>query len=257
VRINASAPVIIDQTNGRINNISYDQNADIMELIFNRKNWGFAFDAGFIHRFDSKTTLSGSILDIGFIRWRSHLNNLSAGEEIIYQGVLVDTGNVIGSLVDSITFTITNKPYTTMLPVKTYLALNYALTDRLDARVIGSAVYYRSKAVPALTLGADYNLFGHFHIVASYSVMYRAFNNVGLGFSIGRGPLQFYAVSDNVAGLIWPLSARNLNLLFGLNLNFGCSDNDKGSGKSYTQTGNCAVYEKAEQRQKRKAGWGK
>jgi hypothetical protein len=257
LRINASAPLIIDQTDGRINTISFDENASIRNLIFNRKNWGFAFDAGFIRRMNEKITLSGSILDVGFIRWRSYLNNLSATDAFTYQGVLADTGNVTESLLDSLTFDVTNNAYTTMLPIKTYLGANYTLMERLDARATGSAVFYRTKIVPALTLGLDYNPFGHFHLVASYSVMYRAFNNVGLGFSLGRGPLQFYMISDNAAGMILPLSARNINLRFGLNINLGCRSKEDKPERTYTGYGKCAVYQKAEQRQKRKAGWNK
>jgi hypothetical protein len=257
LRMNMSAPLIIDETNGRINNITYDESASLMNLIFNRKNWGFAFDAGFIKQMNEKITLSGSILDVGFIRWRSYLNNLSSNEEFTYQGVLADTGNVIGSLLDSITFEITNQSYTTMLPIKTYLGVSYSLTDRFDAMITGSALYYRTKIVPAITMGLDYNPFGHFHLVASYSVMYRTFYNVGLGFSIGRGPLQFYMISDNAAGFIWPFSARNINLRFGLNINLGCHTKDDEPERSYSGSGNCAVYEKADQRRKRKASWKK
>jgi hypothetical protein len=257
MRINSSAPLVIDHTDGRITNISRDESVPLMDLIFNRKNWGVAFDAGFIHLLNDQLTLSGSILDVGFIRWRSYLNNMSSSEEFMYQGILVDTGRVIESIIDSITFDFSNNPYTTMLPVKTYLGTNYNYSDRLDLRATGSAVFYRSKIVPALTLGLDYNPFGHFHLVASYTVMYRSFNNFGLGFSSGRGPLQFYIVSDNAVGLIWPLSTRNINLRFGLNLNLGCVEKEDIPKSIRSGSGKCAVYEKAELREKRKAGWKK
>lgn len=252
LRMNLSAPLIIEEENGQINSIAYDESSDILQLIFNRKNWGIAFDAGFIQQFNDRISISGSIVDLGFIRWRSYLNNISTSEEFTYRGILVDTGNVAESIIDSITFEVSHDPYFTMLPLKLYLGADYSLSEKVSLRGLTSAVIYRTKIVPALTLGADYNPFGHFHLVGSYSLMYRAFNIVGLGFSIGRGPLQFYAISDNIAGMIWPLSARNLNLRFGLNLNFGCREKEEKPDKYSLGIGHCPVYEKALDRQKRR-----
>lgn len=252
VLANLSAPVIVEEQNGQINSVSFDENAGIANLIFNRKNWGVAFDAGFIHQLDEKTSISGSIVDLGFIRWRSWLNNIRSSEELMYQGILVDTGRVIQSIQDSITVEVRHDPYFTMLPLKFYLGADYQLAERFHVRGLTSGVVYRTKLVPALTLGADYNPFGSVHLVGSYSLMYRAWNIAGFGISLGREPIQFYAITDNVLGMIWPLSARNLNIRFGLNLNFGCRDK-KEKPEGYTSIfGPCPAYEKAPDRQKRR-----
>lgn len=255
--INISAPIIIEHADGQMTNSYYDKSVSAMQLIFNRKNWGLAFDAGFIHELNENITISGSVLDLGFIRWRSNLNNISANEYYTYQGVLVDSGNVLESIIDSVNFEFTNDPYTTFLPVKMYLGAEYHVNEKLEARALVSAVAYRTKFSPALTLSADYNPFGHFHLIGSYSVMYRSFTNVGLGFSLGRDPIQFYMISDNVLGIIWPLATRNINLRFGLNINLGCNiKENRPKGRSSVQ-GYCPVYEKDKERKKRKASWKK
>ncbi|MGD2033984.1 MAG: DUF5723 family protein [Bacteroidales bacterium] len=255
--INMSGPVVIEHSDDQIANYSYDESISIMELIFNRKNWGLAFDAGFIHRYNENITLSGSIIDLGFIRWRSNLNNISFDEYYTYRGILTDSGNVVESIIDSVYFTFTNRPYTTFLPPKMYLGTEYHVNEKLKARALISATAYRTKFCPALTIAADYNPFGYTHIIGSYSVMYRSLKNLGLGFSVGREPLQFYMISDNVLGLIWPLSTRNINLRFGLNINLGCkSKEDRPKGISSFQ-GYCPVYEKDKERKKRKSGWRK
>ncbi len=61
----------------------------------------------------------------------------------------------------------------------------------------------------------------------SYSYLYNSFGNIGAGIKLGRSPIQFYAVSDNIPGLIRPLETKNINLRFGLQFNFGCSQNEK------------------------------
>jgi hypothetical protein len=243
LRVNSSAPLIIEHTDGRIRNIAYDENVSLRNLLFNRKNWGIAFDAGFIQRIDERTTVSGSILDVGFIRWRSNLNTISAEEDIIYRGVLADTGRVIESVLDSIPFAVSHDPYFTFLPLKTYLGINYELAEKLDVRALGSAVIYKTKFTPAFTLSLDYNPFGFLHLLGSYSLFYGAYNNFGAGFSIGRGPVQFYILSDNALGMIDPANARNLNLRFGLNMNFGCNTKRKVPDEYKTLYGPCHTYD--------------
>jgi hypothetical protein len=86
--------------------------------------------------------------------------------------------------------------------------------------------------------------------------MYRSFYIVGLGISTSRGPLQFYMVSDNVCGFIWPLSARNINLRFGLNINLGCSiKSPKKSGRNIPSLKDaCKVFDENDRMNKRKTG---
>jgi hypothetical protein len=253
--VNISAPVILEENNGQPNSIAVlpDENMDIYQLIFNRQNWGVAFDAGFIRQLNEKTSLSGSALDLGFIGWRSYLNNVSAEEEFSYYGVLADTNSFLSSVMDSVDLDITHDSYYTMLPVKLYLGLEYAWLEKLSARAMASAVIYRTKFMPSLTLALDYNPFRNFHLVGSYSLMYRSYNNVGMGLSIGRGPVQFYAVTDNLAGMIWPLSARNLNLRFGLNINLGCrAKKERPENLSSPGYIECPAYMNAIERQRRR-----
>ncbi len=263
VRMNMSGPFIVEPSSGDGNNflgnvnISRDEGVSNKDILLNRKNWGFAFDAGFIYNYTSRITLSGSLLDFGFIRWRSYMSNLSAENQYVYRGALADGGSLDQTILDSIQYTITNEPYFTFLPTKIYLGAEYAINEKLAGLGLISTTIYRTKFTPALTLSLDYNPYGNFHIIGGYSLFYRSFNNFGLGFSIGRGPLQVYAISDNVLGIIRPLDTRNVNLRFGLNINLGCETNEKEpKPKSYSTGKNvCKVYDKAEERNKRKSKW--
>ncbi|MBN1598612.1 MAG: hypothetical protein JW894_09985 [Bacteroidales bacterium] len=266
-RINMSAPVEIDYVDGNINDIrsSYGTTnlrvGHVTDILFNRKNWGIAFDLGFIRPYNSKITLSGSVLDIGFIRWRSNLNNIIIEEQDFeYNGILADS---IGTeyftevILDSIQFDVTQKPFFTFLPTKFYFGAEYEINPKLSGRGLLSGILYRTKFVAAATFSLDYNPFGYFHVVGSYSMMYRSFNNFGLAVAAGRWPVQFYIISDNITGFIWPLSARNINLRFGLNINIGCKTKiELPEGMSST-TFKCPVYDDDVKRKKRKSGWRK
>ncbi len=54
--------------------------------------------------------------------------------------------------------------------------------------------------------------------MVSYNFFNSQFTNIGAGISIKAGPVQFYAVSDNVPGLIWYKSTNNSSLRFGINI---------------------------------------
>jgi hypothetical protein len=260
-RANMSAPIIITQNGDRINGYEIDKSMSVQQILLNRKNWGLAFDLGIVHDYNDKITLSASILDLGFIRWRSNMRNIKVTGNFKYQGIpfnSINTNNFFENIEetyrDSVDYEISHNPYFTLLPVKLYAGGNYKLSEKMTANLILSGVLYKSKLLTAATIGLDYNPFRNFHIVGSYSLMYRSFKIVGLGFSMGKGPLQFYAVTDNVCGFIWPLSAKNINLRFGLNINLGCDIRKPGeSARAFSIIGDaCKVFDKADKMNKRK-----
>jgi len=79
----------------------------------------------------------------------------------------------------------------------------------------------------------------------SWSYMNRSLANLGFGLGYGKSPVQLYMVSDNILGFILPMSAKNINLRFGLNLIFGCREE-----LDIDQCG-CAWLRDAEQRRSR------
>lgn len=261
IRVNISGPVDAETSGGSTDNllgninIGRDESVSFTEIMLNRKNWGLAFDAGFIYQYNNNITLSGSILDLGFIYWRSYMSNITARNLYTYRGALADSVNIEESIIDSIDYEITHEKYFTMLPVKTYFGAEYTINEKLAGRGLVSATIYRTKFAPALTLSLDYNPFGNFHLIGAYSLLYRSFNIFGLGVSIGRGPVQIYAISDNLLGIIRPLDTRNMNLRFGLNINLGCEIKEAKPRSYSTGIKVCSVYDKARERNKRKAKW--
>ena len=56
----------------------------------------------------------------------------------------------------------------------------------------------------------------------SYTVENNSFKQVGAGVLFKIPWVQFYVVTDNVCGFIWPQATRNINFRLGINLLFGC-----------------------------------
>ena len=261
LQANTSLPIIMDISDNQINDVYYNDNVSAAQLMLNRKNPGFAIDAGIVYPYSDKIEISASIVDLGFIRWRSNLNTLNANGEFFYDGPMGDTAqtttdnyfsDLLNSFTDSMNLEAYQQKYTTFLPTRILGGAIYQINDKVSAGVQGEALFYKTKILPSLTLSAQVEPISNLHFIASYSLQYYSLKSFGLGFVLGRNPVQFYVISDDVPAMIWPLSAKNINLRFGLNINLGCKikDSSKGSGSGKGQLkGNCYWLEKQIQKE--------
>ena len=252
-RFDASMPLSLDSTDGNLRTNSEYYSTDPFELIFNRQNMGFAIDAGFIYQYDERTTLQGSLLDLGLIPYRSNLTNYSIKGEFPYEGPLGDTiitenyaWDLWDRVNDSMEVSLTRKSYINLLSPRLYLGISYRFNRSLSANALLAARITRQKIQSGLTVSGIWRPYNWFATSVSWSYLHRSINNVGAGMVLGRNPVQFYLVSDNVLGFIWPQSTKNLNLRFGFNMIFGCRE------KSSTEGCGCYWLRKAEERNERK-----
>jgi hypothetical protein len=243
--MHSSLPITVDASNNKLNSVNYND-ATITELLLNRKNPGFAIDAGIIYDMNNKIQLSASIIDLGFIRWRSNLNNFEGTGNFTFQGLVGDPANyqsyfnnLSNSFLQSANFEVNQNKYTSYLSPRLMAAANYKFNSLLSAGIIGNGIMYWSKFVPALTFTGNLKASPSIGLMASYTVQYYSFNMLGAGMYLGINPIQFYLVSDNIIALIKPLDARNINLRFGLNLNFGCPKNHNPDAVSKGEMQNC------------------
>ncbi len=252
-RLDASVPVSLDSTNGNLRTDSEYYSTDPMTLIFNRQNMGFAVDAGFIYRYDERTTLQGSVLDLGFIPYRSNLTNYSLEGEFPYEGPLGDTiitenyaWDLWDRVNDSMEVSLTRESYMYFLSPRLYLGVSYQLNRNVTANALLAMRISKQKIQSGLTVSGLWRPYNWFAASVSWSYLHRSINNVGAGLVLGRTPVQFYLVSDNIPGFIWPQSTKNLNLRFGLNMIFGCRERRRTDG--------CGCYwlQKAEEKNERR-----
>jgi len=251
IKINGSLPVSLEIDPSGNYTITDEYYTSIRDIIFNRRDIGIAFDAGFINEYDDKITFSGSILDVGAIYYRSSLTNYNVEGEFYYDGPLGDTIETESYFNDIInTFTegsiIGHRPYIYFLQPKIMIGATYKMNDRINFGGLIASKIYKQKFQSGLILSANSRFAKYFTASLSWSYINRSANNLGLGIALGRVPFQFYIISDNVTGMIWPQSTKNLNLRFGLNIIFGCFRKENVS--------ECGCYwiQKAEERRERK-----
>ena len=232
VTLNASLPLSVEVSPSDIFNLTDDYYTSVYDLIMNRRNWGFAVDAGFISEYDDKITISGSVLDLGFIYYRSNLTNYNVEGDFFYDGPLgdtIDTENYLEDILNTFTVgsNITTNPYIYIIQPKILLGASYKLNEKINFGAFISSKIYKQKFQSGLTLSANSRFANYFTMSLSWSYINRSINNLGFGMAIGRSPVQFYIISDNVPGMIWLQSTKNINIRFGLSINFSCFRKEK------------------------------
>ena len=88
---NSSLPYSMGVDGNGVYRFNKQYNADVATYAFNRKNPGIAVDLGFIYKYSSKLTFSGSLLDLGLVWYRSNLTNYSLKGDYLYQGPGADS----------------------------------------------------------------------------------------------------------------------------------------------------------------------
>ena len=262
--INSSFPITISplDANGNFTDITVN-NIDPSRFILNRGNPGFAIDLGVIYRYDNKITLSASLLDLGFQRWRTDLNNVSGNGAFVFEGV--DPGDDVisfsfinemaDSLLNSIDKSITLSPYTSYIPAQIYLGGSYQLKENISLGAVSRNSFYRSKIHSSLTVSAQADLADRILATVSWSYLNNSLKNIGTGIAYYGAGFQFHLVSDNLRGFFYPFSTRTVNLRAGFNIMFGCPRNSrkKMEGESYGQMplgGDCSWTGKPKNRKK-------
>ncbi len=114
--------------------------------------------------------------------------------------------------------------YVYFLDPRLYLGATYKLNDKFDANLLLYNRFLPVKIQTSVTASLISRPLKNMEASLSWSYMNRSISNVGIGIGYGRSPVQVYLVSDNILGFFWPMSAKNVNVRFGVNLHFGCHE---------------------------------
>jgi len=234
-----SAPVNLHVYNSQGIHLLSQNYFDASSYFSNFGNPGFSADLGFTNKINKRLTLSVSLIDLGFIRWKTDLSAFTENGHFVYRGInlnsvskTTDVHGLLTALKDSLTAAFlpdsTASSFTTMLPVKLYAAVEYKIGDDFSLGGVGRIRMYNNLLHAALTASANARLSDAISLSASYSMVESTYDNLGLAASVRFGNFQFYAVTDNVVSFFQPSNARNLNLRVGFNLFFPEEGQPKG-----------------------------
>lgn len=192
------------------------------------KNTGMSIDLGAHYRINEKFDVSGSILNLGWIKWRTDLRGLEVKGDIDFYGVeasfpfdSLDFGTYLDSVGSRVnTQEVNINSYSTSLPSHFIISGQFYANEK---HVFG-ALYQGSLWNNNLysNYGIMYNgrYTNWFNLMVGYSVIDNSLNNMTLGVSLRLGPFQVYALSDNTFGFLTPSKIVATNVRAGISLSF-------------------------------------
>ncbi len=235
-----------------------DRAAELSSLLTKRAifsgNFGFGVDLGFTYKLSEQTVLTGSLLDVGFVYHSSDTRVVSLkgnatveGVEVILPDALLDPGqdfyqNLIDDIENLIPFENVEKSYITFRPTKLNASIrhdfgepvlrrqdcdcNYKTGSSRDlgykyTNSAGAHLYVINRPRgPQAALTAFYQRrFGNImSLKAAYTVDKYSFTNVGLGISIQAGPVNMYAMADNLLAYRNIADSHYASFQLGLNI---------------------------------------
>ncbi|MBU0764895.1 MAG: hypothetical protein KJ607_08680 [Bacteroidetes bacterium] len=225
----------IDSTKLPLNDsldISFSE-LDPKGYMLNRKNFGFGIDLGGIYKVTDRLKIHASLLDVGFIYWRTNPETFTSAGTYHFEGIDVnpyitnsDTNYIDEVLKDSLIriFEPVNsgKPYATSLTPKFYLGATYKLHDLITVGILYRSLLYDRDIHSSLTISGVSDIKHWLSASLSYSVNNNHFANIGMGLYIRGSFFQFFLVTDNILAAFFPDRTRNINFRMGCNMAFGC-----------------------------------
>ncbi|WP_089259432.1 DUF5723 family protein [Maribacter sedimenticola] len=243
---------------------AFDQAADddavsseFIKRAFLGGDLGLGLDVGFTYHLSERTTLTGSILDLGFMHHSNSAKTYSLEGRATVEGIQIDIledfanlntdfwQNLVDEVEAAIPFNTDTKSYISFRPTKLYGSIRNDFGEpvgntggRLDCNcTVGSSgggelrMAYRNSIGAQIYMinrprGPQVALTGFYTrrigniiaLKATYTADKFTYTNVGLGLNIQAGPVNLYAMADNL------LSYRNLaashyaSFQFGMNI---------------------------------------
>jgi len=204
-------------------------------------NFGLGIDIGVEYKITNNILLSASVLDLGYIRWKTNPITLTQNATYSFNGfdifkyangTQINTDSMISEYVEILenTFapTIKEEAYTSGLNTKIFVGGNFIVKEWLDFGLLYRGSFMNSSLYSSYTASGNLNFFRGWSYTLSYSVIDRLANNIGMGLAYKIGPYQMYLITDNIAVPFWAVNGgamadkwirntKRVNFAFGMN----------------------------------------
>lgn len=229
--VNVASPVPFSPLDSLGENFSFDP--DIYDYMTNTGNPGGAIDLGVSFRASDRLTLALSAVDLGAIQWKKGVENFEMQGEFEFEGIDLEDffsedeeegdgfDNLLDSLKNVFDITETTKGFRQVLPAKLHASVAFDLSPRHKVALLNRTEIISGQWYPSFTFSYNVKPIHAFSLALSYSVIHWNYTNVGLGFNLNLGPLQFYLVSNNLFGAIQPHTFQGTTIHTGFNWVFG------------------------------------
>lgn len=192
-------------------------------------NTGWAFDIGAIVHVSEKLMLSASIIDIGTVRWDQDVENYLSSGTFSFDGLEFDNifnrdslnfQEVIDTLDQIFEFSERSEHYTTAIPARLYAGATFQINESWQFGAVYHSESFRDKRYHAIGVSAFYNAFPWLGLGGSWITRYGRTDQIGFQILVQTGPLQIYALTDNMLALLNADQRAVGNARIGFNLLF-------------------------------------
>lgn len=206
-------------------------------------NMGLALDMGAVYEHDENWTFSASLTNLGYIKWKEDLNNLSFSGDYSFEGVTVDASNEDGldagieevgdSIKKIVNFNVDHDSFSSALAPSLYMGASYKVHPAITFGVISRSSFQKQNFRQDFSVSANLQPYSFVALNLNYSKRINGANGLGTALMILGGPLQFYLAADYLPTRYAPVSfnggepvtilhrQKELNFKIGLNLIFG------------------------------------
>lgn len=213
--INIKAATVFDVDIKRMSEFNNYINLDSIgldELLNFEENYGFGVDFGASYTFNKHAGVALGVYDLGFIKWTDVKEKHNHKDNVIINDAIVDDINDVLNMNIDLTELYSGmikdvwgddslyvgEDYKTSLKTRIMLQGYYELMPMARFTAIGQMYYINKQFRPALTVAYSGSFFRFLNFTASYTASKYSGNYVGAGLSLNFGPLNIYAVTDNI-----------------------------------------------------------
>jgi hypothetical protein len=200
-------------------------------------NNGFAVDLGVVYEVNDKLTLGASLLDLGTIKWNTSVSNFKTQGSYTFDGIdagptffegdSLDFDPILDTVAQVLGVKVSHDGYSTAMPTRFFINGTYEVIESLE---VGASLYgevLHDKFHPAFALSVQKEFGEMFQVGAIWAFRNQRASNFGLNFSAKFGPVQLYAVSDNIPSVFVPYKSKNVNFRVGLNILLAKKERDE------------------------------
>lgn len=190
-------------------------------LVSGGGNAGFAIDGGFEYRMSQDWTFSGSITDLGFISWKSDINNVVLNDTTFnYSGInIINVDNIVKASKDSLVAKFSKAEntdaYKTWLPTKAYGSIIHQYTESTHLLGTIGIRYVQGQLKALYGVGLRQKL-GPLTASINATRLPQHFFDLGVALAVRKGFVQYYVAADQLLSLSVP-NAKAFDFRMGLN----------------------------------------
>jgi len=216
ISLNMSAPVLFTtESDGTIHGAEFDEARfedpdNLVSYLSDFANPGAGIDLGAEYRFSEKLAVSAAVNDLGFIKWKRDLSQLTINSTFQLNGLTmqdvydesVDFDELLNWTFDSIQTVLeleeTPQEYTTYLPAKVVAAFSYTPVRCFTLGLLSQTRFEGQQTHQSLTLSGNLGFGNIFSTTVAYTAANRCYDNLGFGMALRGGFFQFFVLVDNI-----------------------------------------------------------